>query len=88
MVSRGGMKGAMTEEKRAVECGYWNLFRFDLVRRLKARILLLLTLRSQRQIITLISLSLRLVITDFHVLTLIVQRHSLKEIRKRLLKHT
>ncbi len=26
---KGGMKGAMTEEKRAVECGYWNLFRFD-----------------------------------------------------------
>lgn len=25
----GGMKGVMTEEKRAVECGYYNLFRFN-----------------------------------------------------------
>jgi pyruvate-ferredoxin/flavodoxin oxidoreductase len=25
----GGMTGCMTEEKRAVECGYWNLFRFN-----------------------------------------------------------
>ncbi|WP_026506928.1 pyruvate:ferredoxin (flavodoxin) oxidoreductase [Butyrivibrio sp. MC2013] len=25
----GGMTGVMTEEKRAVECGYWNLFRFN-----------------------------------------------------------
>jgi len=26
---KGGMKGAQTEEKRAVDAGYWNLFRFD-----------------------------------------------------------
>ncbi len=26
---KGGMKGAQTEEKRAVACGYWHLFRFD-----------------------------------------------------------
>ena len=26
---KGGMKGAQTEEKRAVESGYWHLFRFD-----------------------------------------------------------
>ena len=26
---KGGMKGAQTEEKRAVEAGYWHLFRFD-----------------------------------------------------------
>ena len=26
---KGGMKGAQTEEKRAVQSGYWNLFRFD-----------------------------------------------------------
>ena len=25
----GGMTGCMTEEKRAVECGYWNLFRYN-----------------------------------------------------------
>lgn len=25
----GGMTYSQTEEKRAVECGYWNLFRFD-----------------------------------------------------------
>lgn len=26
---KGGMKGAQTEEKRAVQAGYWHLFRFD-----------------------------------------------------------
>lgn len=26
---KGGMKGAQTEEKKAVEAGYWHLFRFD-----------------------------------------------------------
>ena len=26
---KGGMKGAQTEEKRAVQAGYWNMFRFD-----------------------------------------------------------
>ena len=26
---KGGMKGAQTEEKRAVAAGYWHLFRFD-----------------------------------------------------------
>ncbi len=26
---KGGMKGAMNEEKKAVEAGYWNLFRFN-----------------------------------------------------------
>ncbi len=26
---KGGMKGAMNEEKRAVAAGYWNLFRFN-----------------------------------------------------------
>ena len=26
---KGGMKGAMTEEKKAVESGYWNLFRYN-----------------------------------------------------------
>lgn len=26
---KGGMKGAQTEEKRAVEAGYWHLFRFN-----------------------------------------------------------
>ena len=26
---RGGMANAQTEEKRAVECGYWNLWRYD-----------------------------------------------------------
>jgi len=26
---KGGMKGAQTEEKKAVQAGYWNLFRFD-----------------------------------------------------------
>ena len=26
---KGGMRGAQTEEKRAVEAGYWHLFRFD-----------------------------------------------------------
>jgi pyruvate-ferredoxin/flavodoxin oxidoreductase len=26
---KGGMTGAQTEEKRAVEAGYWHLFRFD-----------------------------------------------------------
>ncbi len=26
---KGGMKGAQTEEKRAVQSGYWHLFRFD-----------------------------------------------------------
>ncbi len=26
---KGGMKNAQTEEKRAVQCGYWHLFRFD-----------------------------------------------------------
>lgn len=26
---KGGMKGAMNEEKRAVQSGYWNLFRFN-----------------------------------------------------------
>ena len=24
-----GMKGSIEEEKKAVECGYWNLFRFN-----------------------------------------------------------
>ena len=26
---KGGMKSAQTEEKRAVQAGYWHLFRFD-----------------------------------------------------------
>jgi pyruvate-ferredoxin/flavodoxin oxidoreductase len=26
---KGGLKDAQKEEKRAVECGYWNLYRFD-----------------------------------------------------------
>ena len=26
---KGGMSNAQTEEKRAVEAGYWHLFRFD-----------------------------------------------------------
>ena len=26
---KGGMSKVMTEEKRAVDCGYWNLFRFN-----------------------------------------------------------
>ena len=26
---KGGLKGAMTEEKKAVEAGYWHTFRFD-----------------------------------------------------------
>ena len=26
---KGGMKGAQAEEKRAVQAGYWHLFRFD-----------------------------------------------------------
>jgi len=26
---KGGMKNAQTEEKRAVQSGYWHLFRFD-----------------------------------------------------------
>ena len=32
---RGGMKNAQLEEKRAVEAGYWHLFRYDPRRRSK-----------------------------------------------------
>ena len=30
---RGGMGNSQLEQKRAVECGYWNLYRFDPRRR-------------------------------------------------------
>ncbi len=26
---KGGMSNAQTEEKKAVEAGYWNIFRYD-----------------------------------------------------------
>ncbi|MBP5261553.1 MAG: hypothetical protein J6Z43_05435, partial [Clostridiales bacterium] len=26
---KGGLKGAQTREKQAVECGYWHLYRFN-----------------------------------------------------------
>ena len=45
---RGGMKNAQLEEKRAVEAGYWHLFRYDPRRRGKGENPLVLDSREPK----------------------------------------